>query len=201
MSTDRTLLPRMHPELLAALRPYLRRPLSSQRWGRWKYEVVGELRERADRNGSSPEEELIWATLAAVRLAQHEGREEDPRPHVEWVKWYRKQIQNHVTDDLLGPDWRERERDAEARNSELEREEPDTLGRLEAAGSELDALHERVTEGERRFLELWLDLVADGWDPAEARREAGRRTGRDLNATRQIVHRIRRRNVLAVSAD
>lgn len=200
MSDDRSLLPKMHPELLGDLRPFLRRPLSSQRWGRWKHEVLAELYERATRNGSTPEEELIWATLAAVQIAQHEGREEDPRPHAEWVLWYRCRIQNHVTDDLLGPDWRERERDAEARNPELEREEPDTLGRLEAS-SELDAVHEGGTQAEQRFLELWLDLVADGWDPKSARREAGIRTGRNANATRQLVSRIRRRNVLPFSPD
>ena len=52
---DRTLLPRMHPELSNDLRRYLIRPLSTQRWGRWKYDVVGELRERATRNGSALE--------------------------------------------------------------------------------------------------------------------------------------------------
>ena len=199
MTAERSLLPKMHPDLLGDLRRYLDSPISWQRWRRYQDEIITELYERADRNGSSPEEELLWAASAAVQIALCEGRDEEPRHHAGWLTWYRRRVQNLVTADLLGPGWRER--DAEACSSELEREEPDTLRRLEAI-SELEALLEGGTEAEQRFLELWLDLVVDdGWDPKEARREAGIRTGRDLNATRQLVSRIRRRNVSSISSD
>ena len=183
----------MHPELMGDLRRYLDSPISWQRWRRWKDEIIAELYERAEQKGSTAEEELLGASLSAVFVAHCEGRGEEPRFHAAWVTWYRCRIQDLVCDDLLGPGWREGERAPEARpNSELEREEPDTLCRLEAS-SELDALHERATEAERRFLDLWLDLVVAGWDPREARREAGSRTGRNLNATRQLVHRMKDR--------
>ena len=202
-TTPRELLPKVHPELLGDLRPFLRHPLSPQRWRAWKDEIITELHERADRNGSTPEEELIWATSAAVQIAQCEGREEEPRFHAEWVTWYRRRIQNLVTADLLGLDWRKRERhDAEDLATPTEQpEHPATVRRVEAR-SELDALWKQVTDTERDFLEQLMELVGDGWDVKAARLEAGRRTGRNSNAVRQLVHRMKnRRNVSPFSAD
>ena len=138
MIDERPLEPRVHPELLDDIRPFLKRPIAAQRWRVWKIEIIGELHERAEQNGSSAEEEFLLAASTAAWIAQCEGRDKEPRHHAGWVTYYRRRIQDHVTADLLGPDWREREREAKARSSELEREEPDTIRRLEAS-SELDA--------------------------------------------------------------
>lgn len=192
-------LPRMAPDLLRSLLPFMTRPISPQRWARRKVEIIAELHERAARNGSTPEEELYLAAAAAARIAQLEGRSETPRQSAEWVIWYRRRIQDLVTVDLLGPDWRERERYGDGRPSAVSADEPDPLRELEAS-SELERLLEQVTDAEREYLELWFDLIADGWDRKEARREAGRRTGRNPNAVRQLVFRIRR-NVSRFSAD
>jgi hypothetical protein len=87
----------MHPALLADLRPSLRSPISPQRWRAWKDEIIAELHGRADRLGTTPEEELLLAASAAAQIAQCEGRDEEPRHHAEWVLWYRCRIPNHVT--------------------------------------------------------------------------------------------------------
>ena len=196
MSDDRTLLPKIHPELLGDLRPFLRHPISPQRWRRYQDEFIERLYERADQNGSTPEQELLLAALAAVQISLHDGLKEEPRSHAEWVtSWYRPQIQNLVTVDLLGPGWRERERhtaDDLATPTE-QPEQPATVRRVEAR-SELDALWRHVTDTERDFLELLMELIADGSPIKAARLEAGRRMGRNANAVRQLIHRMKNRH-------
>lgn len=62
LDDERPLQPRVHPEL----RPFLKRPIAPQRWHVWKIEIIAELHDRAERNGSTPEEELICAASAEV---------------------------------------------------------------------------------------------------------------------------------------
>jgi hypothetical protein len=194
---DPKLMPRVYPWFAAGLAPFLRRPISPQRWARWRYELLGELHERASLNGTTAEEELLRAAAAAARIAQLEGRSLEPRQQGEWMSWYRRRIQELVTDDLLGPGWREREL---AEPIGLTPEAPEAPSDPLEASSELAGLRRRSTAAEEEFLELWLSLVTQGWDAKAARIEAGARTGRDLNAVRQLVFRIRR-NVSRFSAE
>lgn len=184
----------MTPWFREMLRPILERPLSPQRWRAFEREILGELQRRADALGVTPEEALYLAAVAALRLANEEGRREPPRQSSEWLAWYRRRVQQHVTDDLLGA---AKERAHETLTAAENIPEPDPVADAERRAEAvrvLDELQEVATEAEAEVLDLIAELIEAGLPPHRARLEAGRITGRTPAAMRQLLRRLRRRH-------
>ena len=184
----------MMPWFREMLRPILERPLSPQRWRAFEREILDELQRRADALGVTPDEALYLTAVAALRLANEEGRRERPRQTGEWLAWYRRRVQQHVTDDLLGA---ARERARETLTAAEDIPEPDPIDRDERRAEAvrvLDELQEVATEAEAEVLDLIAELIEAGLPPNRARLEAGRITGRTPAAMRQLLRRLRRRH-------
>ncbi len=184
----------MHPEFRRMLRPILERPLSPQRWRAFEREILGEIERRADALGVTPDEALYLTAVAALRLANEEGRRERPRQTREWLIWYRRRVQQHVIDDLLGA---ARERAHETLTAAENIPEPDPVADAERRAEAvrvLDELQEVATEAEAEVLDLIAELIEAGLPPHRARLEAGRITGRTPAAMRQLLRRLRRRH-------
>ena len=184
----------MTPWFREMLRPILERPISPQRWRAFEREILDELQRRAEALGVTPEEALYLAAVAAMRLAKEEGRREPPRQTGEWLAWYRRRVQQHVTEDLLGST-RARARKTLAAVENIP--EPDLIDpeeRRAEAVRVLDELQEVATEAEAEVLDLIAELIEAGLPPHRARLEAGRITGRTPAAMRQLLRRLRRRH-------
>lgn len=190
----------MHPEFREMLRPLLERPLSPQRWRAFEREILEELRRRAEELGTSPEEALFLAAVAALRLAKEEGRQLPPRQSADWRHWFRRRVQQLVSADLMGA--------TDSRLEELATAEavpaPDRLAAAEERAEAVrvvDELQHVATEAEAEVLDLIAELIERGMPPHRARLEAGRATGRTPAAMRQLLRRLRRRHASRFSAD
>jgi len=193
----RDFLPRFAPDALASLVPLIERPLGRRRFRLLAAAVASELERRAAAHGTTPEAELTLAAAAGLAIAKSEGQKLAPRPWAEWRRWYRGRVERHVTEDLLGPGWRRTPPvPVEAASDPAEA----IAGRLDAQ-ADARALYDVATVAEREVLLVLSELLAAGKSVQTARREAARRTGRSLNALRQLLHRLRRRNASARSAE
>jgi hypothetical protein len=92
----------------------LRYPLQRRRWLAIYHRVQQELSDRADLHRRSPADELWLAARTAFSLSlPHcppialDGHDMDPGSRDSWARVIRRQINDLVTEDVLGLDWRQ----------------------------------------------------------------------------------------------
>lgn len=188
----RDLLPRLHPDLAAALRELLGHPISRPRWRAMAPDLLAELEGRATTNGTTVEEELLRAAAAGVYLARAEGDAVAPRHFGAWIRWYLGRVERLVCEDLV-PGWSRRHPEVSLADllaaDDPRGEAEDRIGAVQ----EVTRLEELASPAERDVLRVLGNLLADGYSPREARLEAARLTGRNPNSLRQLLDRLRRK--------
>ncbi len=82
---------------------HFKRPIAPQRWYPYQERFIAALQDEADRHDRSMEEELRDRVLASLFIAAQEIGPLSPR---RGVKKVRQELNDLVTTDLLGDDWR-----------------------------------------------------------------------------------------------
>ncbi|MCL4534971.1 MAG: LuxR C-terminal-related transcriptional regulator [Bacteroidetes bacterium] len=189
------------------------RPIPSQRWGRFKQQIVRELHQRAGNAEQSPEMALQTAVIQAIfltvaqqwqpitglyltvdgkrrKLSNFGGRNEPAL--FDWYlywPWFRQEVADAVCEDLLGPSWRndpDHTAQVAAEPISLEEAQRELENRLE-----LEEAVSQCTPSQQALL----DLLLEGYTLAEAAQQLG------LASSTARVHMLNIRKKLQAARD
>ena len=168
---------------------HFKHPIAPQRWRIYEKRFVAVLQDEANRHGRSKEEELKERVLASLFIAVQEMEPLSPRGGIKKV---RKVMNDLVTKDLLGDDWRK------TRGTSLDTaiEIPDELTDLDQGELEAGLTIAWLTNA-AGLSERDAELIA-GYYQGETLVEASERLGIKPGTVRQAFRRAHKKMIAAV---